>query len=76
MKKTSTQNAKEALKQMKLEIASEVGAPTIHIDGSKNTAYQNGVIGGRVGGQMSKRLVQMGEEALLKEYNNKNNSTL
>lgn len=73
MMKSANQNAREALRQMKLEIASELDTPTIHIDGAQNTAYQNGVIGGRVGGQMSKRLVQMGEEALMKEYNNKNN---
>lgn len=65
-------NAKKALNQMKLEIASEVGVPTGHIEGAQNTAYENGVIGGRVGGQMSKRLVEMGEEALIKQYNNKN----
>lgn len=65
-------NAKKALNQMKLEIASEVGVPTSNIEGAENTAYENGVIGGRVGGQMSKRLVEMGEEALIREYNNKN----
>ena len=69
-RKIADPNAKAALNQMKLEIANEIGMPTNHVDGANLTAEQNGAIGGRVGGQMSKRLVQMGEEALLRKYNN------
>ena len=39
--------------------------------GSNNTSYENGQLGGRVGGLMSKRLVEMGQQALLKQYNSK-----
>ncbi|MGL5312917.1 MAG: small, acid-soluble spore protein, alpha/beta type [Peptostreptococcaceae bacterium] len=71
-KNKANPNAKAALNQMKLEIANEIGMPTSHVEGANLTAEQNGAIGGRVGGQMSKRLVQMGEEALLRKYNNQN----
>ncbi len=70
--KIVNQNAKEALNQMKLEIANEVGVPTSHINGANLTAQELGTLGGRVGGLMSRKLVQMGEEALLKMYNDKN----
>lgn len=71
MKKSiNNQNAKEALNQMKLEISNELGVEGNH-NGASKSAYQNGVIGGKVGGQMSKRLVEMGEEILLSQYNNK-----
>ncbi len=62
-------NAKEALNQMKLEISNELGINN-NENGANNTSYNNGELGGRVGGQMSKRLVQMGKEALLRQYNN------
>lgn len=65
-------NAKEALKQMKLEIANEVGLNIEHINGANNSSHDNGVVGGRVGGQMSKRLVELGEQALLRQYNKNN----
>ena len=64
-------NAKAALNQMKLEIANELGMENINLNGANSTSYQNGEIGGRVGGQMSKKLVAMGEEALLRQYNSK-----
>lgn len=71
MKKSiNNQNAKEALNQMKLEISNELGIESSN-EGENKSAYQNGVIGGKVGGQMSKRLVEMGEEILLSQYNNK-----
>ena len=56
---------------MKLEIANELGMDTNNINGANKTSQQNGEIGGRVGGQMSKKLVAMGEEALLRQYNSK-----
>ncbi|WP_243155175.1 alpha/beta-type small acid-soluble spore protein [Romboutsia sp. CE17] len=64
-------NAKAALNQMKLEIANELGMEAKNEYGANETSYHNGEIGGRVGGQMSKKLVQMGEEALLRQYNSK-----
>lgn len=66
-------NAKEALTQMKLEIANEIGLNTEHTSNVTSTSHDNGVVGGRVGGQMSKRLVELGELALLKQYNNNKN---
>ena len=64
-------NAKKALEEMKLEIANELGIETSNKYGSNNTSQDNGQLGGRVGGQMSKRLVEMGQQALLKKYNSK-----
>lgn len=69
--KPADPNAKAALNQMKLEIASELGIENSTEYGADKTSYHNGEIGGRVGGQMSRRLVAMGEEALLREYNSK-----
>ncbi|HSQ87418.1 alpha/beta-type small acid-soluble spore protein [Romboutsia sp.] len=71
-KKPANPNAKAALNQMKLEIANELGVPSNNMYGSNKSAYENGVLGGRVGGQMSKRLVEMGQEQLIKQYNSKN----
>ena len=71
-KKLANPNAKAALNQMKLEIANELGVSTNNMYGSNKSAYENGVLGGRVGGQMSKRLVEMGQEQLIKQYNSKN----
>ena len=64
-------NARKALQEMKLEIANELGVEANNKYGSNNTSYSNGQLGGRVGGQMSKRLVEMGQQALLKQYNSK-----
>ena len=71
--KSNNSNAKEALKQMKMEIANELGLPHNSLDGAYKSAYENGFLGGRVGGLMSKKLVEMGERQLIEEYNNKNN---
>lgn len=71
VKKIVNPNAKEALNQMKLEIANELGMDN-NLHGANDTSYHNGELGGRVGGQMSKKLVQMGKEALLKKYNKNN----
>lgn len=70
--KATNSNAKEALNQMKMEIANELGLPHNSVDGEVRSAYENGFLGGRVGGLMSKRLVEMGERQLIEEYNNKN----
>ena len=64
-------NAKLALNQMKLEIADELGMEAKNQYGANETSYHNGEKGGNLGGLMSRRLVQMGEEILLREYNNK-----
>ena len=66
-------NAKKALEEMKLEIANEIGVETNNKYGSNNTSYENGQLGGRVGGLMSKRLVEMGQQALLNSIIVKNN---
>ncbi len=71
-KKPAISNAKQVLNQMKLEISNELGVSNSHIDGSNDTSYKNGHIGGNLGGVMSRRLVEMGEEQLLREYNKKN----
>ena len=61
MKNNSTNNlvvpgAKQAIEKMKYEIASELGVNL----GADSTSRANG----SVGGQMTKRLVQMGEQHL------------
>lgn len=70
-KKPLVSNAKEALNQMKLEIAGELGISSSHVNGANRTSYENGVMAGSLGAMMSKKLVQMGEEQLIKEYNSK-----
>ena len=61
-------NAKKALNQMKLEIENELGITKEYTEGALNSAYINGGTGGKVGGMMSKKLVEIGERALLAEY--------
>ncbi len=59
-------NAKEALNQMKIEIANELG-----ITSNNNSKGQNVFFGGYVGGQMTKKLVEMGEKQIInKDTNN------
>lgn len=70
-KKPLVSNAKEALNQMKLEIAGELGISNSNVNGANRTSYENGVMAGSLGAMMSKKLVQMGEEQLIKEYNSK-----
>ncbi|MEG0794616.1 MAG: alpha/beta-type small acid-soluble spore protein [Bacilli bacterium] len=70
-KKPLVSNAKKALNQMKLEMAGELGVPSDHVEGANKSSYKNGVMGGNLGGMMSKRLVEMGQEQLLREYNSK-----
>ena len=71
MNKYIDPNAKAALNQMKLEIASEMGIENTDEYGANKTSYHNGELGGRLGGLMSRQLVQMGEEELLRQYNSK-----
>ncbi|MCC3863520.1 alpha/beta-type small acid-soluble spore protein [Terrisporobacter petrolearius] len=67
MSKPVDQNAKLALNQMKMEISQEL----LNDSNIKNNSNPIDSIGlsGRVGGQMSKKLVEMGERELLKRYN-------
>ena len=54
---------------MKLEIANEIGIESNNQYGSDNTSYENGQLGGRVGGLMSKKLVEIGQQVLIQQYN-------
>ena len=57
--KTAVPQAKQALNQMKLEIANELGmADYQQVDKGNLTARQNGY----VGGYMTKKLVEMAEQ--------------
>ena len=60
-------NAKKALDQMKLEIASEITRESNILN--DNIPIDSIGISARVGGQMSKKLVEIGERELLKKYN-------
>ena len=59
-------NAKLALNQMKMEISKEL----LNQSDFKNDSNPIDSIGlsGRIGGQMSKRLVEIGQRELLKRY--------
>ena len=59
--KTAVPQAKQALNQMKLEIANELGmADYQQVDKGNITARQNGY----VGGYMTKKLVEMAEQQM------------
>ena len=59
--KTAVPQAKQALNQMKLEIAGELGMSNYeNIDKGNLTARQNGY----VGGYMTKKLVEMAEQQM------------
>ena len=59
--KTAVPQAKQALNQMKLEIANELGmADYQQVDKGSLTARQNGY----VGGYMTKKLVEMAEQQM------------
>lgn len=61
------QNAKLALNQMKMEISKELLNES-NIQSDSNPIDSIG-LSGRIGGQMSKKLVEIGERELLKKYN-------
>lgn len=74
-------NAKQALNNMKMEIAYELGynynSETNKIEsnapqGTLEGAAKNVLAGEEVGGTTTRKLVEMGEEILLNKYNNKN----
>ncbi len=60
-------NAREALNQMKTEIAEELGMNHLEIPVEKGemTSREYGFYGGPVGGEMTRRLVAMGEKELV-----------
>ena len=60
-------NAREALNQMKMEIANELGIEN-NINGSDKSSYENVKKGGYLGGLMSKQLVDMGKDELIRQY--------
>ena len=60
-------NAKKALDQMKLEISSEITRESNILN--DNMPIDSIGISARVGGQMNKKLVEIGERELLKKYN-------
>ena len=60
-------NAREALNQMKMEIANELGIEN-SINGSDKSSYENGKKGGDLGGLMSKQLVNMGKDEVIRQY--------
>lgn len=71
-------NAKIALNSLKMEIANELGynynslTDKVESNAPQNTLMghaKNVLAGEEVGGQVSKRLVEMGEKALLEKYN-------
>lgn len=59
-------NAVKALKEMKLEIAQELGLPKDFMNNNPNPAT-NIFTAGPVGGLMTRRLVEMGEKQLIDE---------
>ena len=54
---------------MKYEISSGLGISNNIGPENNLTARQNGVVGGSVGAEMTRRLVKMGEEMLINQYN-------
>lgn len=79
--KNTNSNAKLALNMMKMEIANELGydynqvTDKIESNTPQNTLEgiaKNVLAGEQVGGNMTKNLVDMGEKALLNNYNSKN----
>ena len=59
-------NAAKALNEMRLEIADELGV-TDNITEDKNDSlvYEQVKIGGKIGGNMTRRLVEMGQNQLI-----------
>lgn len=57
MKKSQIQDAKSYMDTLKMEISSELGVSSISNKGNR-TARENG----RVGGQMTKMLVELGKQ--------------
>ena len=71
-------NAKIALNNLKMEITHEMGfnynslTNKVESNAPQNTLMgqaENVLAGEQVGGQISKKLVEMGEQALIQKYN-------
>lgn len=63
-------NAREALKKMKLEIASELGLENNSAADKGNlTSRSNGSYGGNLGGTMTRKLIEMAERELIGKNN-------
>ena len=71
-------NAKIALNNLKMEIAHEIGfnynsiTNKVESNAPQNTLMgqaENVLAGEQVGGQISKKLVEMSEQALIQKYN-------
>lgn len=62
-------NAKLALNKMKMEISKELSNES-NIENDSNSIDSIG-LSGRIGGQMSKNLVEIGKMELLKKYGQK-----
>jgi len=80
MNNQSRNNAKEALNNLKMEIATEMGyhynmkTDKIESNTSQETLVghaENVLAGEKVGGQMTKNLVEKGMDALINKYNSK-----
>ena len=74
-------NAKIALNSLKMEIAHEMGfnynslTNKVESNAPQNTLMgqaENVLAGEQVGGQISKKLVEMSEQALIQKYNSQN----
>ncbi|MTI55784.1 small, acid-soluble spore protein, alpha/beta type [Geosporobacter ferrireducens] len=61
-------NAQEALEQLKEEMAAELGVDGSQLDTgdlpSRSIGHYGGIYGGKIGGQMTRRLIEMGEQQL------------
>ena len=62
MKKSEISEIKSFMDSMKMEISTELGIDTLKSSGANRTARENG----RIGGQMTKKLVELGKQQLNK----------
>lgn len=60
MKKSELNQAKNFMNSMKMEISSELGINNLKSSGANRTARENG----KIGGQMTKKLVELGKQHL------------
>jgi len=69
-KKPMDPNAREALNQLKYEIARDLGITNLQSGNRGNlTSRQNGILGGQLGGAMTKRLIEKAQIELLNNTN-------
>jgi hypothetical protein len=62
------QNIKQAMDQLKMETAQELGLGDVKIHNGGNLASNEiGKVTGKVGGTVVKKLIAMGEEELIKQ---------